>query len=123
MILSYDVVGIPQSLDHVTVEYRRPYAPCTTKSCICHWYSTKVNFLLYRAAEGVFSDLERQSLIRVGLPLSDTAQEAAIEEQHLAYYGTYSASHRLYVTWHRAGLTGEAKYSTIVSEVKACFRY
>ncbi len=82
----------------------------------------KGEFPAVPSSRGVFSDLERQSLIQLGLPLSDTAQEAAIEEQHLAYAALTSASHRLYVTWHRAGLTGEAKApSAIVSEVKGVF--
>lgn len=50
MILSYDVVGIPQSLDHVTVV---PQTVCAlhNQKLYLSLVQYKVNFLLYRAAE------------------------------------------------------------------------
>ncbi len=80
MILSYDVAGIPQSLDHVTVgtvDRMRPAQP----KVVFVIGAVQGEFPAVPSSRGVFSDLERQSLIQLGLPLSDTAQEAAIEEQ------------------------------------------
>ena len=121
MILSYDIAGIPQSLDHVTVgtvDRMRPAQP----KVVFVIGAVQGEFPAVPSSRGVFSDLERQSLIQLGLPLSDTVQQAALEEQFLAYSALTGASHRLYITWHRAGLTGEAKTpSAIVSEVKGVF--
>ncbi len=121
MILSCDVAGIPQSLDHVTVGTADRMRPAQPKVVFVIG-AVQGEFPAVPNSGGIFSDPERQSLIAMGLPLSDTAAEAAIEERYLAYAALTGASHRLYITWHRAGLTGEAKTpSAIVQEVKGVF--
>ena len=121
MMLSYDVAGIPQSLDHVmigTAERMRPAQP-------------KVMFVIgavqgrFPAAPqfgGIFSCLERQALLDLGLELSGTAEEKAIEEQYLAYAAMTGASQRLYVTFYAKELSGASKMpSEMVQELLKVF--
>ena len=116
VIQSGDIASIPQGLDEVTVgvaDRVRPHEP-------------KVVFLLGAAqgefpqmpsSGGVFSSEERRELIRLGLPLSDTLEDVAVEERFLAYTSMCSPSEKLFITTPSSGMGGEGKSpSEIVSE-------
>ncbi len=68
----------------------------------------------------LFSDAERKELIRLGLPLNDTAEGVALQERFLAYSAMSAASQRLTITYPIADGEGRAlSPSSIPAEASA----
>lgn len=121
MILSYDVAGIPQSLDHVTVGTADRMRPAQPRAVFVIGAAQGV-FPAEPGNTGVFSRNERKELMALGLPLSETAEEAAAEELYLGYTAMTCASERLFVSWPGAELTGQSRTpSVLVRELREIF--
>lgn len=122
VMLAGSISSIPQGLDEVTVgvaDRTRPAAP----KVVFLLGAAQGEFPLNPSPGGVFSDDERRALIALGLPLSSTMEEAAVEERFLAYAAVCSPSERLYVTYPCAGMDGGAKSpSAIVAEIAAILK-
>ncbi len=120
VIASGTLSSIPQGLDQVTVggaDRMRPVSP-------------KVVFLLgakqgqFPAAPGnggVFSGLERQELIRLGIPLNETLEGTALQERFLAYTALSSPSEKLFISYSAGaeGSPGGSEPSSLVLEAEA----
>ena len=121
VILSGDIASIPQGLDEVTVgaaDRMRPNEP----KAVFLLGACQGEFPQNPASGGVFSDDERKALIRLGLPLSDTLENVAVEERFLAYSAMTSPSERLFIVYPGADIEGAAKSpSSIVAELHAAF--
>ncbi|HEX3037942.1 MAG TPA: PD-(D/E)XK nuclease family protein [Oscillospiraceae bacterium] len=119
VILAGSISSIPQGLDEVTVGAADRMRPAEPKVVFLIG-AAQGEFPLTPSANGVFSDDERRTLISLGLPLSSTLEDTAVEERFLAYAAMTSPSERLYITWPCAEISGEAKTaSSIVNEAKA----
>ena len=115
-----EISDIPQQVDEITIgtaDRMRPVDP-------------KVVFLLGAVlgefpqtptSGGVFSEEERKTLIQLGLPLSDSLESKALEEQFLAYQAMTSPSEKLYVSWHSSAGEESCSPSEIVEELQALF--
>ncbi|HEX3037945.1 MAG TPA: PD-(D/E)XK nuclease family protein [Oscillospiraceae bacterium] len=118
VILAGSISSIPQGLDEVTVGAADRMRPAEPKVVFLIG-AAQGEFPLTPSANGVFSDDERRALISLGLPLSSTLEDTAVEERFLAYAAMTSPSERLYITWPCAEISGEAKtVSSIVNEAK-----
>lgn len=121
VIASGTLSSIPQGLDQVTVggaDRMRPVSP-------------KVVFLLgarqgeFPAAAGsggIFSGLERQELIRLGLPLNETLEGTAVQERFLAYTALSSPSEKLFISYpggRNAGQGAGGEPSSLILEAEA----
>jgi len=123
MILSYDVAGIPQTLDHVTIGTADRMRPAQPKVVFVIG-AVQGEFPAVPTSGSIFSETERRTFVDLGISLSDTVEERVIEEQYLAYTAVTSASHKLYITWHCADASGEVKTpSVIVSEIRKIFPF
>lgn len=118
VILAGSIASIPQGLDEVTVGAADRMRPAEPKVVFLIG-AVQGEFPLTPSSNGVFSDDERSTLVALGLPLSSTLEDTAIEECFLAYAAMTSPSERLYITWPCAGISGEAKIaSSIVAQAK-----
>ncbi|MBR5485845.1 MAG: exodeoxyribonuclease V subunit gamma [Oscillospiraceae bacterium] len=71
---------------------------------------------------GMFTEIERQSLINNGLELSSPASEKSCFEAYYVYFALTAASHYLSVSWHGSLLNGEQqKPSEPVRKLKQVF--
>ena len=70
---------------------------------------------------GVFSEEERKTLIQLGLPLSDSLEDKALEEQFLAYQAMTSPSEKLFVSWPASSGEESCSPSEIVEELQSLF--
>ncbi len=118
VILAGSISSIPQGLDEVTVGAADRMRPAEPKVVFLVG-AVQGEFPLAPGANGVFSDDERRALIALGLPLTSTLEDAAVEERFLAYAAMTSPSERLCISWPGSGISGEAKSaSPIVREAK-----
>lgn len=115
-----EISDIPQQVDEVTLgtaDRMRPASP-------------KVVFLLGAVlgefpqtptSGGVFSEEERKTLIQLGLPLSDSLEDKALEEQFVAYQAMTSPSEKLFVSWPASSGDESCSPSEIVEELQSIF--
>lgn len=119
VMIAGDIATIPQGLDEISVGEAgrmRPDAP----KVVFVLGAIQGEFPAVPAGGGAFCDRERQAMLALGLPLSDTLEDVALEERFLAYTALTSPSERLFVSWHTAHVTGSAKLpSVIVKEISS----
>lgn len=117
----YDLGRIPQSLDSVLVGSAERVR-LSGKKVVLILGANDREFPLLPSSGGLFTDPEREELIRLGLPLSGTAEQQILEERFVAWQALSSPSERLTVTYSLGNLKGEIKYpSAIVSGFRAIF--
>ena len=105
VIQAGNISTIPQSLDEVAVGSADRMRPADPK-VVFLLGAVQGEFPLTPGTSGVFSDDERKRLIGLGLPLSSTMEEMAVEERFLAYAAMTSPSDRLYICLlYTSGLT------------------
>lgn len=122
VIAAGELAAIPQGLDEVTVGVADRMRPAEPK-VVFLLGASQGEFPLNPKSGGVFSDEERRALITLGLPLSDTLEQNAVEERFLAYAAMTSPSERLYVTYPLADLGGTAKSpSALVTEIQGILK-
>ena len=101
------MASIPQGLDEVTVGDANRIRTESPRVVFVIG-AVQGEFPMTPGSDCVFSDSERRELIRLGLPLNDTAEGVALQERFLAYSAVTAASQRLYVTWPAADGAGKA---------------
>lgn len=116
-----DLGHIPQGLDQVSLGSADRMRPADVKVAFLVG-ANEGEFPASNASSGLLGDSERKQLIAYGLPLSDTAQQRACEEQFLAYTSLFVPSHQLYVSYTRQNFSGENTLpSSLFSEIRRCF--
>ena len=101
------MASIPQGLDEVTVgDANRIRAEGPKVVFVIG--AVQGEFPMTPGGDCVFSDGERRELIRLGLPLNDTAEGVALQERFLAYSAVAAASQKLFVTYPAADGEGRA---------------
>ena len=118
---SMDIAFIPRGLDEVTIG-------SIDRIRLSH---PKITFIIGAVdgefphtpvQAGIFSDLERQKLISLGLTMYDTLESISLKERLLAYIAISSASDKLYISWPSLNSNGPGRLpSEIVKEVKKIF--
>jgi ATP-dependent helicase/nuclease subunit B len=107
VIRSSRMASIPQGLDEVTVgdaNRIRTEGP----RVVFVVGTVQGEFPMTPGGDCVFSDSERRELIRLGLPLNDTAEGVALQERFLAYSAVTAPSQKLFVTYPVADGAGRA---------------
>ena len=116
-----DLGHIPQGLDQVALGSADRMRPSDVKVVFLIG-ANEGEFPASAPPSGLLGDSDRRQLIACGLPLSDTAQQRACEEQFLAYTSLAVPSHRLYVSCTRQNFSGESSLpSSLFSEIRRCF--
>ncbi|MGN0550709.1 MAG: PD-(D/E)XK nuclease family protein [Acutalibacteraceae bacterium] len=112
-----DIFSIPSSLDEVTIgtadriRFDKPKAVFVIGA-------NEGEFPNPPASNGIFSDSEQKLLLSLNLPLYDSAEELAMQEDFLCYFAASAPSERLYVSYYKESLKGEAiSPSVIVREI------
>lgn len=108
VIRSERISSIPQGLDEVTVGGADRIRPGQPKAVFLIG-AVQGEFPLAPGGTCVFTDNERKELIRLGLPLNDTAEGVAVQERFLAYTAMSAASRRLTVSYPVSDGAGKAK--------------
>ena len=101
IISGEDISDIPQSVDSITfgtADRIRQSAP----KVVFLLGAVQGEFPMIPAANGIFSDMERRTLLALELPISDTLEERLLQERFLAYSAMCSASEKLYITYPAA---------------------
>ena len=121
VIRTGSMASIPQGLDEVTVGDANRIRAAGPK-IVFLLGTVQGEFPLAPGGDNVFSDSERRELIRLGLPLTDTMENAVLQERFLAYSVMSAASERLYITWPAADENGKSLApSSIPEEARAVF--
>ena len=121
VIRTGSIASIPQGLDEVTVGDADRIRTAGPKVVFLIG-AAQGAFPLAPGGDSVFSDSERRELIRIGLPLTDTMENAALRERFLAYSAMSAASERLFLSWPAADEDGKGlSPSSIAGEVRAVF--
>lgn len=120
VIASGTLSSIPQGLDQVTVggaDRMRPVSP----KVVFLLGARQGEFPASAASGGVFSGIERQELIRLGLPLNETLEGTAVQERFLAYTALSSPSEKLFISYPGGdtGQGGAAEPSSLIVEAEA----
>ena len=119
VIRTGNIASIPQGLDEVTVGDASRIRAAGPKVVFLIG-AVQGEFPLAPGGDSLFSDSERRKLIRLGLPLTDTMENAALRERFLAYSALSIASERLFITWPAADEGGKALApSSIPDEARA----
>jgi len=101
IISGEDISDIPQSVDSITfgtADRIRQSAP----KVVFLLGAVQGEFPMIPAASGIFSDMERRTLLELELPVSDTLEDRLLQERFLAYSAMCSASEKLYLTYPAA---------------------
>ena len=121
VILSSKIASIPQGLDEVTVGAANRTRAADPKVVFLIG-AAQGSFPMTPGDSGIISDEERRDLIRLGLPLNDTASGVAVQERFLAYSSMNAASERLFISYPVSDGAGKAiSPSSIIHEVRAVF--
>ena len=119
IIQSERIASIPQGLDEVTVGDADRIRTSEPKVVFLIG-AARGEFPLAPGGNRVFSDGERRRLIRLGLPLNDLSEGAALQERFLAYSAMSAPSERLYITYPVSdGSGGGLSPSSIPAEARA----
>ncbi len=110
---AYDMASIPQTLDQVLVGSAERIRSGSPKAAFIIGANEGV-FPLVPQGRGLLSDREREALIELGLSLSGTRENKAVEERFIAYKALTCASDMLTVTYPRAGVKGDALYPSVI---------
>ncbi len=122
VIQSGSIASIPQGLDEVTVGDADRIRTAEPKVVFLIG-AARGEFPLAPGGRCVFSDGERRRLIRLGLPLNDTAEGAALQERFLAYASLCAPSERLYITYPVSDGAGNGlSPSSIPGEARAVLK-
>ncbi len=120
VLAAEDVSEIPQTVDQVifgTAEQVRQTSP---KAAFLIG-ATQGDFPLSPHSSGVFSDVERQALLELDLPLGDSLELKAVEERYLAYSVAALPSRLLYVSWPQQVAGEDKEPSELVTGVLGVF--
>lgn len=115
-----EISNIPQQVDEITIGTADRMRPAEPK-VVFLLGAVLGEFPLTPTPGGVFSEEERRALVELGLPLSGSLEEQALEEQFLAYQAASSPSEKLFVCWHTASGEEACSPSEIVEEIKEIF--
>ncbi len=107
VIRTGSIASIPQGLDEVTVGDAGRIRAAEPRVVFLIG-AVQGEFPLAPGGDCVFSDSERRELIRLGLPLTNTMENAALRERFLAYSALSAASEQLFVSWPAADGEGKA---------------
>ncbi|MEG1779032.1 MAG: 3'-5' exonuclease, partial [Oscillospiraceae bacterium] len=120
-ITASDLGSIPHTLDQTIVgiaDRIRPNAPKVT-------FVIGANEGLFppiMSENGLFTDIQREELISLGLEISPPAIEKNLYEAYYAYFALTTPSQKLIVSYHTSLLSGEQpKPSIIVQKLKTIF--
>lgn len=113
-----DIGSIPQGIDEVAFGSADRMRPAQPKAVFVIGANDGV-FPASPSSAGLLSDLDRRSLMDMGLELPGGLQEQTVEERYISYNALCAASERLYVTYARTDSAGKAlSPSVIVSQIK-----
>lgn len=116
VISAAGIASIPQGLDQVTVgsaDRIRTDSP----RVVFLLGAVQGEFPLAPSSSSVFSDLERQELIALGLPFNETLVGTSVQERFLAYAAMCCVRERLYISFVSAGGgTEEQAPSSMITE-------
>ena len=119
VISAAGIASIPQGLDQVTVgsaDRIRTDSP----RVVFLLGAVQGEFPLAPSSSSVFSDLERQELIALGLPFNETLVGASVQERFLAYAAMCCGRERLYLSYVSVGGGSEEQApSSIITEALA----
>ena len=113
-----DLGSVPQSLDAVQIGAANRIRYSSPKTVFILGANEGV-FPSYEGFGGILTDIERSRLIEMGLPLTNTADRAAVEERFFAYMAVCAPSERLIVSFVKQNAEGEPMAeSVLVSSIK-----
>lgn len=112
-----DMAFIPKSLDQVIIGDANRIRLENPKITFIIGANEGV-FPALPTISGIFSDMERKTLILSGLEIYDPIEKMVIEERFLAYTSMTSPSERLYLSYES---NGEKRESEIITNVKKFF--
>ncbi len=115
-----EISDIPQQVDEITLGTADRMRPVDPK-VVFLMGAVLGEFPQTPSSGGVFSEEERKTLIQLGLPLSDSLEDKALEEQFLAYQAMTSPSEKLFVSWHASSGEESCSPSEIVEELQSLF--
>ncbi|WRS28214.1 PD-(D/E)XK nuclease family protein [Oscillospiraceae bacterium MB08-C2-2] len=116
-----DIGSIPQTLDQVIAGGADRIRPGEVKAVFVVGAGEGI-FPAQVGEGGLFTDGERRAMIESGLGISQPALEKAVMEKYFAYFALTLASHKLEVSYSRAGLGGGAiQPSSIVGQLLELF--
>ncbi|HIS50985.1 MAG TPA: PD-(D/E)XK nuclease family protein [Candidatus Gallacutalibacter pullistercoris] len=115
-----EISDIPQQIDEITLGTADRMRPVDPK-VVFLMGAVLGEFPQTPSSGGVFSEEERKTLIQLGLPLSDSLEDKALEEQFLAYQAMTSPSEKLFVSWHASSGEETCSPSEIVEELQTLF--
>lgn len=102
-----DMGALPQSLDAVQVGSADRIRYSSPKTVFILGANEGV-FPAYPSPGGILTDSDRRELIARGLPLTDTADERAVEERYFAYAAVAAPSESLVVSYVKRDSAGES---------------
>ena len=108
-----DLGDIPQTLDAVQIGGADRIRFAAPKTVFVLGTNEGV-FPAYPAAGNLWSTADRQQLIAAGLPLSDTGDDALLQEQLYAYHALSAPSESLIVSYARSNTAGEALLPSVM---------
>ncbi|MDD2362699.1 MAG: PD-(D/E)XK nuclease family protein [Oscillospiraceae bacterium] len=116
-----DLGSVPQSLDAVQVGAADRIRFSSPKTVFILGANEGV-FPAYPSDGGILTDCERNQLISLGLSLSDTADQRAVEERFFAYAAVAAPSDGLVVSYIKGNAAGESlSPSVLVESLKKIF--
>ena len=122
LVSSKDISFIPQTQDSVIVGNADTIRAGDCKAVFLLGANEGV-FPQTEPVRGIFSDFERDMLIKAGLPIVDVRETRTAEERLYAYSAMTAASDSLMITHARMTVSGEALYpSSIVTETRRVFK-
>ena len=121
MVTKSPISDIPQTIDSVTVGIAGNIRSENPRAVFVVG-AVEGAFPAVAEAGGIFSDNEREELRNADLQIYDTLYYSALKEKYIAYTSLSSARERLFVSFHKRSISGEAcEPSIIVRELVAMF--
>lgn len=112
-----DVSFIPRTLDEVTIGTADRIRLASPKIVFIIG-AIEGEFPHIPVAAGVFSDIERRTLLSLDIPMYDSISQLAVQEKYHVYCAVSSPCERLYISWYNSDLKGNIKKpSSIIREV------
>lgn len=115
VVSTADLGEIPQTLDGVQIGSADRIRFAHPKTVFVLGANEGV-FPAYPAPGNLWSTADRQRLISAGLPLSDTGDDAILQERLYAYQALAAPSERLYVSFVRGNAAGETLLPSLIVE-------
>lgn len=122
MIISQGSIStIPRTMDEVTLGNADTVRPQSPKVVFVMGAVDGV-FPRTPSESGIFTNVERDELIAMSFPLTDSIGKLFLQEEFFAYKSCSSASEKLFISRYLESLSGEATLeSKIITEIKEIF--